>query len=305
MRATPKKSIRFLFALVATAFFCVGCTADGKEATIEPDDTDFHAFDDVKESDSPKSSESKADSSGTIDFPEFAKYVQFVQIPEMTLSRGEVSYSVSKFSIATIEVTQGLYKAVMGAIPEQNAEGDSVPVANVSWYDAVLFCNALSKKAGVDTVYTYKSVGQANFLEGLKTDFSASGFRLPTETEWEIAARGGTTSRYYWGEASASKYAYYGQSRGPVEVASYEPNKYNLYDMAGNVAEWTNDWFGSYSASDQMNYRGAETGDYKCVRGGGWTNKAADLSPRERDKKDPLYKSLSLGFRIVYSDGME
>lgn len=291
----------------AFAICCVNCTTGGERESIAPRDDDLVSFDDVKKNDddTPKSSGSEEDSSGSVDFPEFSKYVQFVQIPEATLSRGNVNYKVSRYSIATIEVTQGLYRAVMGEIPEQNAEGDSVPVANVSWYDAVLFCNALSKKANIDTAYSYKSVGMSNYLEGLKMNTSAAGFRLPSETEWEIAARGGTTGRYYWGEASASKYAYYGQSKGPAKVASYEPNEYHLYDMAGNVAEWTNDWFDSYSTSDQENYFGPETGSYKCVRGGGWSNKVADISPRERDKKDPLYKSFALGFRIVFSEGIK
>ena len=73
--------------------------------------------------------------------------------------------------------------------------------------------------------------------------------------------------------------------------------------MAGNVAEWVNDWYASYSTDDEINPVGPETGKTKCVRGGGWADKVSKIAPKERDKKDPLYSGVTLGFRIVYTKG--
>lgn len=229
--------------------------------------------------------------------------LEFVYIPSMSFSIGAKKL-LSSYYIATTEVTQGLYKDVVGQLPDQDKMDDDLPIVNVSWYDAVLFCNALSKKVGLDTVYKYKSVGDKNFLEDLEIDYSVEGIRLPTEMEWELAAHGGVTETLnYWGNEPASDYAYYGQSKGPAKVGSKIPNAYGLYDMAGNVAEWVNDWYASYSTKDEKNPVGPATGKSKCVRGGGWADKVANIAPKERNKKDPLYSGVTLGFRIAYSKG--
>lgn len=228
----------------------------------------------------------------------------FVYIPTAVFNRGSIQYTITSFFITTTEVTQALYKGVLGTLPDQDEKDDSLPVVNVSWYDAVLFCNALSKIAGLDTVYSYKSIGDENFLDGLQVDYSVEGIRLPTEMEWEVAAHGGVyETANYWGSEPASKYAYYGQTKGPSKVAQFIPNDFGLYDMAGNVAEWVNDWYASYSTDDEINPVGPETGKTKCVRGGGWADKVSKIAPKERDKKDPLYSGVTLGFRIVYTKG--
>lgn len=236
-------------------------------------------------------------------FQDYSEYLEFVKIRAMSVSRGSVTYNISSFYIASTEVTQGFYEEIMGSLPDQDKDGEMLPVVNVSWYDAVLFCNALSKKVGLDTVYVYDSVGEKNYLKNLSIDYSVAGIRLPTETEWELAAHGGTDTRFYWDTEVASDYAFYGQSKGPTDVASLIPNAYGLYDMAGNVAEWANDWYDSYSTTDQSNPTGPSTGSMKCLRGGGWADKVADIAPKERDKKDPLYRGVTVGFRIVYSNG--
>jgi formylglycine-generating enzyme required for sulfatase activity len=122
--------------------------------------------------------------------------------------------------------------------------------------------------------------------------------------EWEIAARAGTSTTYYWDTDDAYKYAYYAQRKGPVAVAGLAPNEAGLYDMAGNVAEWVNDWFYAYPTVSQDNYAGPEEGDYKVVRGGGWSDKAPALASGEREKKAPKHHSATIGFRIVYSIGI-
>ena len=230
--------------------------------------------------------------------------LDFTYIPTMVFQRGTINYTISSYYIARTEVTQALYKKVMDSLPDQDKLDDSLPVVNVSWYDAVLFCNALSNSLGLDTIYSYTSVGDENFLKDLQVDYSVEGIRLPTEMEWEMAAHGGIyETAYYWGSEPASKYAYYGQTSGPSKVAQFIANDFALYDMAGNVAEWVNDWYAGYSTVDEENPVGPETGKTKCVRGGGWTDKVARIAPKERDKKDPLYRGVTLGFRIAYTKG--
>ncbi len=229
--------------------------------------------------------------------------VKFVDVPATTLKHGTVSYSVSGFSIAETEVTRGMYVKLMGKAPQMDKTGDDIAVANLNWYEAVLFCNEVSKSAGLDTAYIYEAVGEDSYLDRLTIDYAVNAVRLPTETEWEIAARAGTTTTYYWDVQLASKYAYYGQTKGPSAVKKFIPNGYGLYDMGGNVAEWINDWYGAYSVDNEVNYSGPETGDYRVVRGGGWSDKAPALGSANRERKDPLHKSQMLGFRLVHSVG--
>ena len=230
--------------------------------------------------------------------------IDFVEIPASLLTRGVTKYAVGAFEMSSTEVTQDLYKMVMGKLPAMDKIGGDIAVANVSWYDAVLFCNAFSKMVNIDTAYVYDGVGEFNILENLTIDYSVESVRLPTDTEWEIAIRGGTSSRFYWGDAVASKYAYYAQTNGPVKVASYLPNECGLYDMGGNVAEWVNDWYGSTSTKDEENPTGASTGEYKIVRGGGWSDKVSAMESANRDnKKTPATHSQMVGFRIVHSMG--
>jgi formylglycine-generating enzyme required for sulfatase activity len=289
--------------LWAAAFSLYACSASGGEQTFEPQ---FPDEDDVpaKSSDSKASSGSATpeSSSGAVEDSAWASLLEWVSIPAVDIVRGTATYSVSKFEITTTEVTRDAYTMVMGDAPQQANDGADFPVENVNWFQAVLFCNAYSKLLGRDTAYIYTSVGSESYLENLSIDYKAKGaIRLPTENEWEIAARGGTTTKFYWDTDEAKKYAYYAQNKGPAEVAGYIPNDYGLYDMAGNVAEWVNDWYGSYENKDMENPTGAESGSMRVVRGGGWSNVAKEIAPAERDKKDPLYSGHTLGFRIARS----
>lgn len=227
----------------------------------------------------------------------------WAKIPKATITRGVNSFGVNSFSMATTEVTQKVYEFVMGDWPKQYKTGDSIAVSSVSWFRAALFCNAFSKLAGLDTAYVYKSIAGDSILVDLKINYSAASIRLPTENEWEVAAHGGTSTTYYWDTDVASKYAYYGQTAGPDMVAQKLPNAFGLYDMAGNVAEWVNDWYDAYPKKQSDNYTGPEKGEYRVVRGGGWSDKVTALDPKEREKLDPARSKVTLGFRVVYSTG--
>lgn len=296
-------------ALFAGLGLCA-CTASGDAEEISPVAPNSAAGGKGEKSSAAGKSSAKetpgssSSSQGEMDAADSAiTEIIFFKVVPMTIKKGTASYTVSSFMVSVTEVTQGLYAKVMGDLPDQSNTGDDYPVENVSWYQAALFCNEVSKRAGYDTAYIYTSVSEGGALKGLKIDYSVPSMRLPTEMEWEIAAHGGTSTTYYWGTAEASDYAYYGQSKGPVEVGNFIPNAFNLYDMAGNVAEWVNDWFASLSTTSATNPVGPETGKYRVVRGGGWSSVVKDIAPDARDKKEPQYKSATIGFRIVYSEG--
>ena len=283
--------------LLPFAFLTLGaCTASGDPVegkVVFPIDGD-------KASSADSKSSSSAEKSDTSDI--FGKF-DWVKIPKSSITRGVNSFGVNAFSMATTEVTQKVYEFVMKERPKQSKEGDKRAVSNVNWFRAALFCNAFSKLAGLDTAYVYKAIIGDSVLVDLTIDYSAIAVRLPTENEWEVAARGGTTTTYYWDVDVASKYAYYGQTSGPDEVAKKLPNEFGLYDMAGNVAEWVNDWYDAYPKNKSDNYTGPELGDYRVVRGGGWSDKVTVLAPKERETLDPAYSKATLGFRLVYSTG--
>lgn len=295
-----KCNFRTLMLALGVAGLMVGCTsiADGDPVGLNPGTVTPNSSSSVKDGSSSSQSENPI-----VDTEALDSLIDFVEIPATKLKHGTIVYSVNAFDIATTEVTQALYEKVMGEVPTMDKTGDSIAVANVNWYEAALFCNAFAKIAGLDTAYIYDKVGGSNVLENLTVDYSVESVRLPTEAEWEIAARAGTSTTYYWDVAEASKYAYYAQTKGPVKVASYLPNDFGLYDMGGNVAEWINDWYDTYSTKNETNYTGAIDGEYKVVRGGSWSQKVGAMASAERDKKVPTARTQMIGFRIVHSVG--
>lgn len=282
----------------ALALFA-SCSASGDEEEIAPTMPNPHGNSSSTAKSGSSSDTTSTDTSATDSFGLPSALAAYENLEWAKV--GAFSYNsikVNGFFITTTEVTQAAYIDVMGSAPAQEYKGDSYPVENVSWYDAALFCNALSKKMKMDTVYVYDSAAEG-VLKNVEIDYSANGVRLPTELEWLFAYDVESDYQYYWGVEEASKYAYYGQSKGPAKVATLKPNDNGLYDMSGNVAEWVNDWFGLLDKVD--NATGPETGEYRVIRGGGWNDVVKDLSGTSRDKKDPGYKSVTLGFRVVYS----
>ncbi len=206
------------------------------------------------------------------------------------------------------EVTQEDYKALMGVNPShfQDYSTSARPVEKVTWFDAVLYCNARSKRDGRDTVYQYTSVsgtpGDSCYaLGGLNMRLTKNGYRLPTESEWEFACRAGTTTEYYWGNDSTVCDAWYWGNNSTEKthsVATKLPNAYGLYDMSGNVWEFCNDYYGIYrfSTTDPV---GPDSGSTRILRGGCWRDNATFLRSAFRSGSQPNGRSYFWGFRVV------
>ena len=177
------------------------------------------------------------------------------------------------------EVTQALWQAVMGSNPS-NFKGDNLPVEEVSWNDCQEFISKL------------------NSLTGRK-------FRLPTEAEWEYAARGGKKSRSYQysGSSNISDVAWYdGNSVNKTHpVGTKQANELGIYDMTGNVWEWCSDWYGFYSSSSQTNPTGADSGSSRVFRGGSWYGNARYCRLSFRDCTPPDCRGYNLGLRLALS----
>lgn len=226
-------------------------------------------------------------------------------------SETQHSVNVSAFWMDSTLVTQGQYQALMGVNPSYYVRcGTSCPVEEVTWFDAVLYCNARSKRDGLDTVYTYASMTGAygdgvSALEGIEFDLSRSGYRLPTEAQWERAARGGTTTAYYWGDSAGTdtvnEHAWYlGNSIAITRPVATKPaNPFGLYDMAGNASEWINDWYGTYATTEQNDPEGPSSGYSRVVRGGSWITPASYLRSARRNSSGPSVRIKDNGFRAV------
>jgi len=202
---------------------------------------------------------------------------------------------VSEFYMMKTEVTQKDYAALMGTNPSR-FKRDTQPVEQVSWYDAVAYANKLSQKDGLRPVYTISGTN-------VSCDWSANGWRLPTEAEWEYAARGGQSSRGYTyaGSNDVGSVAWYSSNSGSTTkpVGTKAANELGLYDLSGNVWEWCWDWYGSYSGGSQSDPRGAASGSSRVLRGGGWLSGASYARSAGRNGDTPAYRNGNLGFRLV------
>ena len=207
-----------------------------------------------------------------------------------------------EFSILATEVTQELYQSVMDKNPSGFKEEKNLPVEKVSWYDAVVFCNELSKKCGFAPVYAVDGgtdVGKwgyaphkGNKITGtVSQNENANGYRLPTVEEWQYAAKGGQEFKCS-GSDNLDEVGWYSENSGKKThpVAQKKPNDYGLYDMSGNVWEWC--WDSNPNISE-----------YRCNCGGSWCSNAYGCEVGDKREADANITSNNLGFRIVRSTG--
>jgi formylglycine-generating enzyme required for sulfatase activity len=201
------------------------------------------------------------------------------------------------FHLGIYAVTQSQYRAVTGQSPSAFKGSDDLPVEQVSWLDAVTFCNKLSEREGWELYYHI--AGDAVTING------GDGYRLPTEAEWEYACRAGTTTRFSCGddENALGQYAWYSaNSQGQTHpVGEKQPNAFGLYDMHGNIWEWCWDGFDSdyYKQSPAVDPPGPGSAARRVFRGGSWNVVPQGARSASRNRLEPAGQFSILGFRLA------
>jgi len=236
----------------------------------------------------------------------------FIMGDESDINNPAYEVRLDDFYLCEFPVTQDLYQALTQKNPSE-FNGSRHPVEMVSWYDAVEFCNLLCKELGLEKVYSIdKETKDKDNTSGfdeikwlVKTNNKAKGFRLPTEAEWEYAARGGAISNptTYAGSNRLEQVGWFRKNSGneTLEVGLKFPNQLGFYDMNGNVLEWCWDWYRDYNQKDRNNPKGTKSGSGRVYRGGGWSGDAGFCRVVFRNHLGPDYRLNGIGFRIALS----
>lgn len=234
--------------------------------------------------------------------------------------------SVDSFYISAREVSKSEYNLLMESTKDESPDDDKLPAKNLSWYEAIVFCNKLSMRVGAEPAYYMSIEGKDegdpdkwgkvpveknSAWDSIKWKKDANGYRLPTEAEWEFAARGGLKSGGFssagtdFDSPTLREYAWFMLNSGFEihECAKLKANELGLYDMCGNVSEWVWDWFsdGYYYLSDEAsspNPSGPESGEVKCHRGSSWKSDMESMQVFARNEMSPNKKSDKVGFRL-------
>jgi len=211
--------------------------------------------------------------------------------------------TLDAFVMDKYEVTQKAYRDLMGTIPPTKMPDDDRPVQQVTWLQAARYCNARSRADALDPCYDETA---------LTCNFDASGYRLPTEAEWEYACRAGTTGEFFFGgdPRELRKFAWFADNsrKATHPVGQVQFNGWGLCDMQGNVSEWCNDYYDEdqyrQRASGSQNPRGPAKRDYRVLRGGNWDSKADTCRSSARHFEAPgfadaCFRRDAIGFRCV------
>ena len=272
----------FTVASCATLVFLPGC--DRKAATEE-----------TKATPAPENEPASAN-------PAAAKAPEMVKIPAGKFVMGDKDevdappheVAVSAFLMDARLVTQEVFQKVMGTNPSR-WKGGTNPVEQLRWSDAAKFCNKRSEAEGLQPCYD---------MQTLKCNFDATGYRLPTEAEWEYACRAGTTTPYFFGDTPAKlgEYAWFQKNAGgrPHPVGQKQPNPWGLYDITGNVWEWCNDYYkvDYYQESPKENPRGPSEGEKMVLRGGAFKFSPENCRSGVRYNESPGSADVCFGYDI-------
>jgi len=204
--------------------------------------------------------------------------------------------TVSSFYIAKFPVTQAEYQAVMGTNPSQ-FRGDDLPADQISWNNAIEYCNRRSAAEGLTPVYTISG-------NNITWNREANGYRLPTEAEWEYACRAGTQTPFYSGASMDDSGWHRGNTfvnggRSTFPVGQMQPNAWGIHDMHGNVLEWCWDWMAPYTADAQVNPVGPATGTRRVYRGGCFDFAASQCRSAYRFGNRQTFRMFYTGFRAA------